>query len=203
MKPANKAVLAGAILLVLLLIGFFFLDTSPSARIYDQYVHLPGSNPLAAVTVVEFIDFQCPYCKEMFPIMQRLYDELPEVNFVQRHIPATKLHPDAWEAAIAAECAREQDKYWEYAAILFNNQNALKPVQLRAYAQQSGMDIIRFDVCAASMEKHELIKQHIDEALLADVQGTPTYFINGKKVQGVQDYMAFKQLLEAMIRVSN
>jgi protein-disulfide isomerase len=134
----------------------------------------------AAVTVVEFTDFQCSACGAMYPVLEdvlRSYGN--RVRFVVRNFPLTRLHANAMHAAQAAEAAKAQGKFWEYIDLLFKNQSALDDENLKKYATQVGLDRKRFDAEFAESKYDANIRRDIDEGEVYGVEATPTIFING------------------------
>lgn len=136
--------------------------------------------PMAPVTIVEFSDFQCPYCAAAHPELDRLVREFEgQVKLVFKHFPLGG-HPRAAAAARAAEAARQQDKFWEMHDVLFQNQRALEDADLERYAGMVGLDVERFKADMASEEVHERVEA--DRALgeQLGVEGTPTVYVNGR-----------------------
>lgn len=151
----------------------------------------------AKVTVVEFADFECPYCQEAFPIvreMETLYKD--KVKFIYRDFPVEYLHPEAPKAAEAAECAHEQNKFWQMHDKLFINQDKLQIPDLKNYAQQIGLDVNRFNNCLDSGKYETEVSDDLQDGINAGVTGTPTWFVNGTKVVGVIPAADFKKLLD-------
>jgi protein-disulfide isomerase len=134
----------------------------------------------AAVTVIEFTDFQCSACGAMYPVLEdvlRSYGN--RVRFVVRNFPLTRVHPNAMRAAQAAEAAKAQGKFWEYIDLLFKNQTALDDESLKKYATQVGLDRKRFDAEFAESKYDGNIRRDIEEGEVYGVEATPTIFING------------------------
>jgi protein-disulfide isomerase len=139
--------------------------------------------PDAPVTIVEFTDFQCPSCAKTHPVIETLVQEYGDkVRFVVRDYPLSQ-HPNAFKAAEAAEAAREQNKYWEYVALLFHNQDALGVEKLKEYATQVGLDRAKFDAALASGKFTEKVQRDLRDGDKAGVNSTPTVFINGKRAR--------------------
>lgn len=150
--------------------------------------------PDARVTIVEFSDFQCPYCKmfkdNTLAQLKQAYGN--RVRFVFRDFPLDSIHPYARGAAEAAQCAHEQGKFWEYHDILFANQQALTPPDLKRYAQQLGLDTRRFNDCVDSHKYQASVEADVQEGNRLHVSGTPTFFINGRVLVGAQPFEAFQ-----------
>jgi protein-disulfide isomerase len=156
-------------------------------------------NPNATVTLIEFTDFQCPTCGRTAPVLDDIMKEYGDrVRMVVRDYPLDK-HPYAEKAAEAAEAAREQGKYWEYAAILFKNQEALDVPKLKEYASQLGLDRTRFDAALDSGKFYDKVQHDLREGEKLGVTGTPTIFINGRRVRD-RTPEALKAAIEAALK---
>ncbi|PYS82812.1 MAG: hypothetical protein DMF67_11550 [Acidobacteria bacterium] len=155
----------------------------------------------AAVTVVEFTDYQCPVCAQAQPVVERLITEYGDrVRFVVRDFPLAQ-HKDAEKAAEAAEAAREQGKYWDFTAILFRNQSALGAEQLKQYAGVIGLDRKRFDAALDSGKFAGQVERDVRDGERVGVNATPTFFINGRQVPE-RTYEALKAAIEAALKSS-
>ena len=153
----------------------------------------------ASVTIVEFTDFQCPSCARQHPVLERIVNEFGErVRLVVRDFPLSQ-HADARKAAEAAEAAREQGKYWEYAAVLFRNQSALGVDKLRQYATEVGLDRAKFDASLDSGKFAEKVQRDVMDGHKLGVNGTPTLYINGKRVSD-NSYESMKSAIEAALK---
>lgn len=136
----------------------------------------------APVTIVEFSDFECPACKLQHPIAESIIEDYPTlVSWGYRHFPLPQ-HTDADEAAIAAQAAGEQGKFWEYADILFANQPNFDEDDLISYAQQIGLDVEKFKQDLENRTFREIVDQDVAYGRSLGVNSTPTFFINGKQV---------------------
>ena len=136
----------------------------------------------APVTIVAFTDYQCPSCAAMHPVLERLVKEYGEkVRLVTRDFPLSQ-HAEAFKAAEAAEAAREQGKYWEYIQILMRNQSALGVEKLKDYASELALGRTRFDNALDSGKFAESVQRDIEEGMKLGINGTPTVFINGRRV---------------------
>jgi len=137
-------------------------------------------DPNAAVTVIEFTDFQCSACGAMYPVMEDVLKSYGNrVRFVIRNFPLTRAHENAMRAAQAAETAKAQGKFWEYIDLLFKNQTALDAESLKKYATQVGMDRKRFDAEFESGKYDMDIRRDIEEGEVYGIESTPTIYING------------------------
>jgi len=156
-------------------------------------------NPSAAVTVVEFTDYQCPTCAQAQTVIERLLTEYSDrVRLVVRDFPL-QMHPEARKAAEAAEAAREQGKYWDFTAILFRNQSALKPEQLKQYAQVIGLDRAKFDAALDSGKFSDKVERDILDGQRFGITGTPTFFVNGRRAKEIT-YEGLKSAIEAALK---
>src|ERR687898_941614 len=139
------------------------------------------------VTVVEYGDFECPYCGQAEPYVRELLREFGDVRYVWRHLPLNDVHPHAQLAAEAAESAADQGAFWELHDLLLDHQDALQPADLIRYAAQLGLDVERF---SSQLRKHtgvNRIAEDVNSADLSGVSGTPTFFINGRRHYGAYD----------------
>ncbi len=154
--------------------------------------HIRGPEDDALVTLVEYGDFECPYCGQAEPAVRELIKEYGELRFVFRHLPLTDVHPHAQLAAEAAEAAGRQGKFWEMHDTLMDHQGALSARDLIQYADELGLDTAQF---TADLRKHygaARVAEDVDSADLATVSGTPTFFINGRRHYGAFDLGTLK-----------
>jgi Na+/H+ antiporter NhaA len=159
--------------------------------------HIRGPREDALVTLVEYGDFECPYCGQAEPAVRALIREYGELRFVFRHLPLTDVHPHAQLAAEASEAAAVQGAFWEMHDTLMDHQGALTFGDLARYARDLGLDTERF---ITDLRKHTgafRIAEDIDSADLATVSGTPTFFINGNRYYGAFDLAALKEAVHA------
>ena len=134
----------------------------------------------AAVTVIEFTDFQCSACGAMYPVAEDVLKSYGNrVHFVIRNFPLTQVHANAFSAAQAAEAAKAQGKFWEYIDILFKNQTTLEADSLKKYATQAGLDRKRFDAEFDAGKYEAIVRHDLEEGEVYGVEATPTFFING------------------------
>jgi protein-disulfide isomerase len=135
----------------------------------------------ARVTLVEYGDFECPNCKQAAPAVKLLLLRFPgRVRFVYRHFPLEGVHPHALYAALAAEAAGGQGKFWPMHDLLFENQTHLKPQQIRHYAERLELDLARYDAEMADQRYLQRVREHIEGGERSGVRATPTFFVNGK-----------------------
>ena len=151
----------------------------------------------APVTVVEYGDFECPYCGRAEPVVRELLQEFGDVRYVWRHLPLSDVHANAQLAAEAAEAAARQGAFWQMHDLLFEHQDALGPRDLVGYAQELGLDVERY---TADLREHTgaaRVAEDIDSADLSGVSGTPTFFINGRRHYGAYDIAALSKAVRA------
>jgi protein-disulfide isomerase len=135
----------------------------------------------AAVTVVEYGDFECPNCRQAAPAVRILMARFAErVRFVYRHFPLEGVHPHAMQAALAAEAAGAQGKFWPMHDLLFDSQAHLKLPQLRGYAERLELDMARYDADMAEQVYLQRVREHIESGEKSGARGTPTFFVDGK-----------------------
>ena len=169
-------------------------------------------NPKASVTVVEFTDYQCPFCsrfeKSTFKQLKKNYIDTGKIRWVVLDMPLS-FHKDAVYASQAAHCANEQDKFWALRELLFQNQKELLPEHIAAYAQQVGIQTEAFNQCLNSNRYQEAIKRDIAEAEKQRISGTPTFvvgkskpdMVTGKRIVGAQRYNVFSAEIEALLKI--
>jgi Na+/H+ antiporter NhaA len=151
----------------------------------------------APVTVVEYGDFECPYCGQAEPVVRELRRDFTDVRYVWRHVPLNDVHPHAQLAAEAAEAAADQGAFWEMHDLLLDNQDALQPDDLVDYAELLGLDVERF---TNSLREHTgagRVAEDIDSADLSGVTGTPTFFINSRRQHGAYDIASLSAAVRA------
>lgn len=149
----------------------------------------------APVTIIEFSDFQCPFCKQAIPTLQRIQATFgDQVRQVYRHSPLPN-HPAAFAAAAAAECAHEQGRFWPYHDLLFSNYQALDTHRLKEYARTLGLDAAKFDACVDSGKLNHAVSEDLDDAQRYGVTSTPTFFVNGRIVMGAVSYETLEQIV--------
>ena len=168
----------------------------------------------APVTVVEFSDYQCPFCarnfQQTFPQIVSDYIEAGKVKYVFRDYPLENIHPDAFKAAEAARCAAEQGKFWEMHDQLFTNQKALKPDDLIAHGKAVSLDESELKACLESGKQAPHVRKDMSEAREAGVRGTPGFFIGLTKprepsikavkyLSGAQPYANFKEAIDTLL----
>ncbi|MEM4134007.1 MAG: DsbA family protein [Candidatus Micrarchaeia archaeon] len=164
----------------------------------------PLGDPNAPITIIEYSDFQCPFCLRVQPtIKQILNDYKGKVKLYYKQFPLIQIHPNARKAAEAALLAGDQGKFWEYHNKLFENQNNLDVESLKRYAAELGLDTVKFNAGLDNGEKATQVNSELQEGLANGVQGTPTFFINGQMISGAQPYSVFKQVIDAQLAQLN
>jgi len=169
-------------------------------------------NPDAPITVVEFSDFQCPFCSRFFeqtlPLLEKNYIDTGKIKFVYKDLPLDNLHPNARSAHIAAECADEEGKFWEYHDVLFQKQAEWQrlassdlDITLSQFAVDLGMQAASFESCMGSQDIADEVNQDTLEAARYGATGTPTFFIGNEKdgfikLVGAQPYAAFQGVID-------
>lgn len=167
-----------------------------------QQIELAADDPIqgnasAMVTLVEYSDFQCPFCAQVMPTLKRVQQTYGDrVRIVWKNFPLTAIHPQAFGAAQAGRCAQEQGKFWELHDRLFANQQALQPESLKAHAVAVGLDAAAFDTCLDSGKHADAVQAEMDVATALGVVSTPTVFINGRLVSGAQPYDVFAKIID-------
>ena len=156
-----------------------------STRKFDLVVPInPTDHSLgpshAPITLVEYGDFECPNCKQAAPAVKLLLQRFTgRARFIYRHFPLEEVHPHALQAALAAEVAAGQDKFWPMHDLLFDNQQHLKPPQLRRYAERLELDMVRYDADMADTVYLQRVREDIEGGSRSGVRATPTFFVNG------------------------
>jgi protein-disulfide isomerase len=189
-------------------------DKKPAAELSDELwqellkapAAVKGSQE-AEITIVEFTDYQCPFCKryadQTLGQLEKNYVATGKVKYVIHDLPLP-FHSNAQPAAEAARCAAEQDKYWPYHDKLFEKQTEWSEGEsqtwLKQYAAQLGLDQGQFNSCLDEGKYKQAVEDDAALAQKAGASGTPTFFINGKKLVGAQPYAAFKTIIEAELK---
>jgi protein-disulfide isomerase len=174
----------------------------PTKSAYARYdIPIEGYPSLgpddAEIVIVEFSDFQCPYCRRFHDeTYQALLNAYPgQIRFVYRNLPLTSIHPSAMPAAIASLCANDQNAYWDYHEKLFSSETLDEATYIQ-YATDLGLDVETFTACLSSGSHDEFIQQDMEFSLGLGVQSTPTFFVNGLAIVGAQPLASFQQLID-------
>ncbi len=161
--------------------------------------HIRG-NPEAPVTIVEFSDFQCPFCQRFHSTVQQIIEDYPnQVRWVYKHFPLDSIHSQARPAAEAAECVFEQkgnNGFWQFTDALFKNQSRLGGDLYKELAQSLGVSINEFESCISSGRYKDHVEADYQEGIKAGVRGTPGSFVNGESVSGAVPYETLKTAIE-------
>lgn len=162
--------------------------------------HVYG-NLNAPLVLVEYGDYQCPYCGRAYPIIKSIQRQLgPDLNFVFRNFPLSKVHPNAVAAAIATEAADLQDKFWEMHDIIFENQKTLDHESIFRFAKTIGLDSERFKKDIQQKELADKVEQDFETGIRSGVNKTPTLFVNGKKYDDIWDENKFLEYLKGQLK---
>jgi len=157
----------------------------------------------APVTIVEFSDYECPFCGRFYSQtegqIKSEYIDTGKVKLIYRDFPLLRLHKNAQKAAEAAECAGEQDKYYEMHDMLFENGVTGGVTTFKGYAKSLGLDTAKFDKCLDSGAMTKEIAKDVADAQAVGVQGTPAFYINGKLISGAQPYSVFKTAIDSAL----
>jgi protein-disulfide isomerase len=195
-------------------------DAAPTAPVQINVEGQPFLGPSnAKVTVVEFSDFQCPFCgaaagthaeliarfKGQDPTWTASVPKLEElakagkIKLVFMQFPLSSIHENAEKAAEASECAFEQNKFWEYQTVLFQHQETLTADNLKQYAKDLGLDATKFDTCLDSGKMAAVVQKDFQAGQAVGVRGTPAFFVNGQLVSGAQPWSAFEPLINTAL----
>ena len=171
--------------------------------------------PNAPITIVEFSDFQCPFCARFhsntWPQLEQNYISTGKVNFVYRDFPIQSIHPNAIPAALASECADEQGKFWEFHDMLFENQKRWQGLSIQTgistfkeYAQELGLNMDEFNSCLDSEKYAQEVNKDLQDGREYGVTGTPGFFVGNEKIGftkiiGAQPYSVFQRLLDGQL----
>jgi protein-disulfide isomerase len=170
------------------------------SKVYDLKV---GQSPArgakeAKITLIEFSDFQCPYSKRVQPLIEKLLEAYPDdLQHVYKNFPL-RFHKEAMPAAKACLAAGLQGKFWEMEGIIFENPKNLQDKDLKSYAKEIGLDLEQFEKDFSSEKVDKLVQEDLAEAKKASVTGTPTLFLNGKRVQNRSEE-AMKQEIKTLL----
>ena len=171
-----------------------------SVPISEDRDHIQGPAD-AAVTLVEYGDYECPYCGAAYPIVKRIQRQMKDrLRFVFRNFPITTSHPHAEAAAESAEAAAVQGRFWEMHDLLYENQRQLTDPELRSYAATIGLDLERFDDELARHVHADRVREDFMSGVRSGVNGTPTFFINGMRHDSSFDYDTLLEAVEAAAR---
>jgi len=165
--------------------------------------HIRG-NPDAEVTLVEFSDLQCPFCRSFHPTVQQALEEYGDtIRWVYKHFPLDNIHPEARPAAEAAECVWKQkgdEGFWAFADKVFEEQDRIGSTLYREVAESLGMDIAKYDTCVSQRTYEDKVEQDYQQGLRAGVTGTPGSYVNGIPVKGAVPYATLKAAIDQALQ---
>jgi protein-disulfide isomerase len=171
-------------------------DTVLAVPVDEDRDHIQGSAS-AAVTLVEYGDYECPYCGAAYPIIKELQDRMGDrLRFVFRNFPITTSHAHAEQAAEAAEAASSQGRFWEMHDLLYENQRRLEDQDLHAYAEQLGLDVDLFDKELAEHVHAPRVREDFMSGVRSGVNGTPSFYVNGVRHDDSYDLETLLAALE-------
>lgn len=192
MEKTTRLILIAGIIIVLLVAVLVFNSFLSFNQANNENKTIEGSiskginpakgNSSSKIVIIEFSDFQCPACKAALPVIDAVLNSY-DIAFYYRNFPLP-IHENSMIAAEAAECANEQGKFWQYHDILFQNQERLGKESLKIYAGQLGLDTTQFSGCLDSHKYRSEIEKDFQDGKRLGVGGTPTFFINKRKVEG-------------------
>lgn len=199
-------------MVILAFVAFFAFNGSKSADNKNKSSsggsaltnHVEGKGQ-AGVTLVEYGDYQCPFCEQYYPVVKQVAAEFnDQIHFQFRNFPLTQVHQNAFAGARAAEAAAAQGKFWQMHDLLYENQSqwseSSNPSQyFTQYAQQLGLNVSQFEKDYSSNKVNDTINADMAEGNRLNVQGTPTFFLDGKKVQVNADVKSFETQIKAEI----
>ena len=168
-------------------------------RYFGVYLRGPADAP---VTVVEFSDFQCPFCKRMQSTISELRQKYPDnVNWRFKDLPLVSIHSGAQYAAEASRCAGEQDKFWEYRDALFNEARVTDEIH-PGLAEKLGLDKTAFEACLTSRKYKEAVEADSEEAQSLGITGTPAFIVNGILISGAQPIEEFIRIINSELKTA-
>lgn len=222
-RPADSTVPTEFLWLILPIVFALGLGTgwllwagtkAPAAAVADsgaatRYDVAEADNPAigpadAPVKIIEFSDYQCPFCKSWYDTVKTrlLADYEGRIRFVYRDLPLSSIHPDAQGAAEAADCAGAQDAYWKYHDALFVRNHGLGAQAYPQYAADLGLDVTAFNACVAERRYKAEVDADANVGINLGLTGTPTFFINGLKLVGAQPYEVFQQIIDSELKTA-
>lgn len=176
-------------------------DTESPSSSAQPTNHVKGSES-SGVVLVEYGDFQCPACAQYFPIVQQVYEKYKDkIQFQFRHFPLVQIHQNAFVSSRAAEAASNQDKFWEMHDLLYQNQQTWGTASnpntfFDSYAKSLGLDISKFQQDMASQQTNDKINADVAEAKKLSASSTPTFVLDGKKIENPRSLEEFEKVLD-------
>jgi len=186
-KTTRLILVAGVIIALLVAILFYYTffnqkNSDLTASSISTGINPAKGNASSKIIIIEFSDFQCPACRAALPVIDAVLSKY-DIAFYYRNFPLP-MHKNSMIAALAASCANEQDEFWNYHDILFENQESLDSESLKGYARQLDLNIEQFSLCLDSHKYKKEIEKDFQDGERLGVGGTPTFFINNRKVEG-------------------
>lgn len=216
----SLAVYGGLLLVFVLIVVYLAASSSPREGASDQFTRLIDTSSLkstfsgemvpdyaprlgpddAKVTIVEFSDFECPFCKASFQIIRSLLNEFPDdVQLVYRHFPLESIHPLAKDLAHASMCAHDQGKFWAFHDQLFIQQDSVTRGSIDRIAQQVGLDVRAFRLCQDTDRFVDAVESDFNDAVALGGRGTPTWLVNGQKLEGVLPLSIWREVVNNLL----
>jgi protein-disulfide isomerase len=184
--------------------GFYDPNPFPGGRVqvpYDNTEPVRGNTSQPRIVITIFTEFECPFCKKGEETVMEVFREYEDTTvLVFKHFPLTSIHPNAFNASLAAECAHEQGMFWEYHDILFARNDALTVPDLKSYANELGLDREKFDYCLESGKYSFKVLSDTKTGRDIGVSSTPTFFINGLPVLGAQPIDEFEDIISEELK---
>ena len=164
----------------------------------------PAKGPdRAPVTIVEFSDFHCPYCRGVQSTLQQVLEKYPnDVRLVYKHYPIDSLHPQARRVSEASWCAQQQQRFWEFHDAVYASPPDASDAAIASFATKAGLDIKTFDACLASGKAEPVVQAHISEGEHYGVNGTPGFFVNGRLLSGAVPLNSFSEIIDEELAAS-
>jgi protein-disulfide isomerase len=157
----------------------------------------------APVTIVEFSDFHCPFCRAVQPTLQQVLAKYPtQVRLVYKHFPIDSLHPQARRVAAASWCAQQQQRFWEFHDAVYANPPDASDAALASFASKAGLNLTTFNSCLASGKAEPVVQAHIDEGTHYGINGTPGFFVNGRFLSGAVPLGSFSEVIDEELAAS-
>jgi protein-disulfide isomerase len=158
-------------------------------------------NANAPIKLVEFTDYQCPFCVKARPVIEQVLKTYPnQIHYVLKDFPLS-FHKEAPKASEAAHCAKDQNKYWEYSDLLWENQGDLRISSLKKYAKSLNLNMGDFNTCLDKGKYSQLVENNLKEGKIAGVSGTPAFYINGRQLSGARPFAQFKQIIDEELKL--
>jgi protein-disulfide isomerase len=175
-----------------------FLTPPPFVRVDVKTAGAPARGPASApVTIVEFSDFHCPFCRKVQPVLDQLRAKYGDkIRIVYRELPLDELHPEARVVSEAAGCANDQGKFWEFHDAVFRSNPDASATALDSFAREAGMDLAAFAACRTSAKHKGAVLASNEEGTKLGISGTPTFFVNGRVLVGAQPLETFIRMID-------